>query len=104
MLGRRVAVASAAVLLLACADGASPHPNLAPLWRDFVELPRERAMAVAGDPRRPRWVAGVSAGHDTVAEAEAGALRECKARRGFRRMQAECVLYAVGDDIVWKRR
>ncbi len=99
------ALAWTAVLLLACAsDGASPHPDLVPLWREFLTLPAERALAIAGDPRRDRWVAGASGGHATRDEAEAGALLQCRMRRGVRRMQAACVLYAVGDEIVWQGR
>ena len=93
------------MLLLACESGRpSPHPDLAPVWRDFLALPAERAMAIAGDPRRDRWVAGLSGGHATSSQAEAEALVECRKRRGRRRMQAECVLYAVGDEIVWRGR
>jgi hypothetical protein len=102
-LGRQIAIAWAAVLLLACAfDGASPHPDLAPTWRDFLELPAERALAIAGDPRRDRWVAGASGGHATRGRAEAAALLECRRLRGIRRIQAACALYAVGDEIVWR--
>jgi hypothetical protein len=93
------------LLLLACAsDRASPHPNLAPAWRDFLALPAERALAIAGDPRRDRWVAGATGGHATRNQAEAEALLQCQRRRGLRRIQAACVLYAVGDEIVWRGR
>jgi hypothetical protein len=71
------------------------------VWRDFLALPEERALAIAGDPRRDRWVTGASGGHDTRGQAEAEALLQCRMRRGQRRMQAACVLYAVGDEIVW---
>jgi hypothetical protein len=102
-LGRRIAIGGTAVLLLACAsDGASPPPDLAAVWRDFLALPAERALAIAGDPRRDRWVAGYSGGHATRGQAEAEALLECRRRRGMSRMQAACVLYAVGDEIVWR--
>jgi hypothetical protein len=61
-------------------------------------------MAIAGDPRRDRWVIGGSGGHAMREEAEAEAIRKCQIRRGKRRMQAACVLYAVGDEIVWRGR
>jgi hypothetical protein len=94
-----------AVLLLACAsDGASPHPDFAPVWRDFLALPAQRALAIAGDPGRDRWVSAASGGHATQDGAEAEALSQCRIRRGMRRMQAACVLYAVGDEIVWRGR
>ncbi len=104
-LGRHIAVAGTALLLLACvSDGASPHPDLAPVWRDFIAMPAERALAIAGDPQRDRWVIGASGGHATRDRAEAEAIRQCRMRRGMRRMQAACVLYAVGDEIVWRGR
>jgi hypothetical protein len=31
-------------------------------------------------------------------------MAQCKIRRAARRMQAACVLYAVGDEIVWRGR
>ena len=104
-IGGRLAVAWTMAVLLACASaGPSPHPNLVPAWRDYVALPAERALAIAGDPRRGPWVTGASAGHPTREQAEAEALSECRIRRGMRRMQAACVLYAVGDEIVWQGR
>jgi hypothetical protein len=101
--GRQIAAGWAALLLLGCAsDRASPHPDLVPAWRDFLALPAERALAIAGDPRRDRWVAGASGGHATRGQAEAAALLECRRRREMRRMRASCALYAVGDEIVWR--
>ena len=103
-LGRSIG-APIAGLLLACASGGiSPHLDLAPVWGDYVTLPAERALAIAGDPRRDRWVTGTSGGQATREQAEAAALAQCRAQRAARRMQAQCVLYAVGDEIVWQGR
>jgi hypothetical protein len=94
-----------ASLMLACAsDQAAPHPSMASAWRDYLALPQERALAIAGDPRRPTWVAGASGGHATREQAEAEALARCQQQRQLRRMRAECVLYAVGEEIVWRGR
>jgi hypothetical protein len=71
------------------------------VWRDYQTLPSHRALAIAGDPRRDRWVTGAAGGHATRAAAEREALAQCRVRRGARRMQAACVLYADGDEIVW---
>jgi len=88
---------------LSCAsDVDAPHPDLAPTWRKFLSLHTERAFALAGDPRRDRWVAGLSGGHATRAEAEQAALRECERRRAANRLRAACRIYAVGDEIVWQ--
>lgn len=95
-------LAGALGLALACAAGGGPpHPQLNPVWKSYRQLPDERALAIAGDPRRDRWVTGASGGHGSPAEAEAGALAQCRRRRAARRMRAPCVAYAVGDVIVW---
>jgi hypothetical protein len=92
-----------AMLLLACASpDASPHPALESAWHNYRTLPAQRALAIAGDPRRGPWVTAASGGNATRGDAEADALTECRVRRAARRMQAECVLYAVGDEIVWR--
>ncbi|MBW2715070.1 MAG: hypothetical protein JRD03_03295 [Deltaproteobacteria bacterium] len=82
----------------------TPPAELAEVWRAFLALPTQRALAIAGNPRQDRWVTAASAGHATREQAEAEALSECRVRRGMRRMQAECVLYAVGNEIVWRGR
>jgi hypothetical protein len=61
-------------------------------------------MAIAGDPGRDRWVTGASGGHATRQEAEDEALLQCRMRRAARRIQADCVIYAVGEEIVWRGR
>jgi len=100
---RQIAVVWLAALLSACASGGPlPHPDLESTWRKYLALPAERALAVAGDPRRDRWVAGRSGGNATRDQAEAAALLECRRLRGIRRLQAPCLLYAVGDEIVWQ--
>ncbi len=98
-----LAIAVSTALLGCASDSARPHPDLAPVWRQFVALPAERALAIAGDPGRDSWVAGASGGHANRQEAEADALAQCRVKRALRRIQAECVLYAVGDEIVWRR-
>lgn len=91
------------LLISACSTtvGGSPDRGLSSVWRDYRGLPEQRALAIAGELRQGRWVAGASGGHASVAEAEAQALGECRKRRGLQRMQAACHLYAVGDEVVW---
>jgi hypothetical protein len=109
---RRASGSGAVLLLSACAlmDSAcarSPSPpdsELEPLWREYRALPAERALAIAGELHFDRWVAGASGGHASRDDAEAGALRECGKRRAQRRMQSPCLVYAVGDEVVWPRR
>ena len=92
-------------LLSACATSPPPiHRELTTIWRDYRELPAERALAIAGDLRNDQWVAGAAGGRASRAEAKEAALAECSRRRAQRRMQMPCGLYAVGDEVVWPRR
>jgi hypothetical protein len=79
-------------------------PEIAILWRDYSAMPDQRALAIAGELRRNRWVAGAAGGRETSAEAQSIALQECQVRRQRQRMQDPCRLYAVGDEVVWGRR
>jgi hypothetical protein len=101
-------LSTCAVVLSACARSPSsppsPHRELAPIWREYRDLPAERALAIAGELRHDHWVAGASGGHASRGKAEAQALEECRRRRAQRRMQAPCLLYAVGDEVVWPGR
>jgi hypothetical protein len=93
------------LLAIGCAaKSAKPDDHLAAVWRDYRALPEHRALAIAGDLRRGVWLAGSSGGHATSADAEQAALRECGVRRLQLRAQAQCQLYAVGDQIVWQGR
>lgn len=95
----------ATLALLACAsDSPRPQPELTAAWAAFLELPPQRAMAIAGEFRRGPWVTASSGGHATLADAENEALTCCRVAREARRMRAACVIYAVGSEIVWRGR
>ena len=119
LLGPRSALARASKLLICIAacvwivgcaaagpesESATPHPVLKKLWRDYRQLPNHRALAIAGDLSRQRWVAGATGGQPSPADAEAEALRECRKQRAKKRMQDACTLYAVGNRVVWTGR
>jgi hypothetical protein len=95
-------LACAVLLLPACTTGGrrAPNPGIASLWREYLALPPERALALAGNPDR-LWVGAVAGGQASRVEAEQSALAECRKRRAIRRMQQPCRLYATGDEIVW---
>ena len=98
-------LAGVACAQLACASsGPGPPEPLKRLWREYLELPEQRALVIAGDPETSRWVAGASGGQASAEDAEQAALAECRRRRVLRRMRAPCLPYAVGDEIVWKAR
>lgn len=44
---------------------------------------------------------GASGGHDSLAGSEEAAVSACRTRRAARRLRTACVIYAVGDEIVW---
>lgn len=102
--GLRLVLLGAALLLLACAgERVPPHRGIDLLWGDYVEMPEARALAVAGDPNH-LWVGAAAGGAASQSDAEREALERCQRRRVARRMQAPCLLYASGDEIVWKQR
>ncbi len=91
--------------VIGCASDGEPRADarFVRMWARYAELPRERALAIAGDPDR-RWVGSAVGGRPTRAAAESAAFAECDQQRIERRIQQPCRLYAVGDDIVWERR
>ena len=86
------------VLLLSCTSGPSHPLERTEFWHRYRELAPQRALAIAGDPRSV-WVGGTAAGLSSADEAEAQALAECRRQRSRRRMQAPCVLYAIGNEV-----
>lgn len=109
MRGRRgvrrapLALMAACLLALACASSPDrpPHPALGDIWRAYRKLPPKRALAIAGS-LDGFWVGAVAGGAYAQVDANAAALAECRRKRHQRRMQAPCLLYAVGSEIVWQ--
>jgi len=100
--GRLAVVLATAIGLAGCVGPRiPPHRNLDRMWRQYVKLPDERAMVVAGDPRR-LWVGASAGGAETSDEAVARAMEACKARRLVRRLPGLCRTYALGDEIIWE--
>ncbi len=99
-LGSALLVATA---LQACTSSdRPPHRELNRVWREYRAMDPARALAIAGDPREVRWVTAATGGHPDLESARAGALAQCAKSRQVRRIQAPCVLYAVGDQVVWE--
>ena len=92
------------LLSLSCATSGRniPHRGMEKIWNQYSEIPTKRALALAGDPSR-NWVAGSSGGHKAQLDADESALNECRRRRGERRIQASCQIYARGNRIVWNK-
>jgi len=100
-----VCVLGLALLAPACASNDAPKKleGLHGFWTEYQELPRHRAMALAGDPEA-RWVAGASGGQASEEEAIRAAMKQCKERRKLRHMMSTCHVYALGSEIVWHQR
>jgi len=97
-------VLTLALLLPGCRSGPRipPHPGVDAMWRQYAKLPPKRALAIAGDPNHI-WVGAAAGGAEQQVDASDVALEECRRKRTARRMQAPCMLYAVGDEILWAR-
>ena len=67
-------------------------------WRDYQNLPGEKAIAVAGD-REGRYVCGIGYGAASTDTAVREALERCEQRRADRRITDACRTYAVGDSL-----
>jgi len=101
LLLRFVCVACLSLLTVACTTTRSePHPELGATWREYVEMPNQRALAISGDPEQA-WVGAASGGHASLADAETSALAHCRERRIARRLPGPCRVYARGREIVW---
>jgi len=81
---------------LACGAPRSLPRGATPIWRDYTEMPNERALAIASDGGDV-WVAGASGGHATRLDALEAAMAECEQRRQALQLSAPCHLFAVGD-------
>ncbi|MBW2229944.1 MAG: hypothetical protein JRG92_17540 [Deltaproteobacteria bacterium] len=89
-----------ACLLSGCAPTSKAYPNeFQRLWNEYEELSPKRAIAIAGDPYR-LWLAGMSGGHATQAEANQAALDSCMKQRAKNRQQIPCRLYAEEDRLL----
>jgi hypothetical protein len=65
-------------------------------WRDYLTLPEEKAIAVAGDVEG-LYVSGVAHGLTSAEAAVREAVARCERRRADRWIAAPCRPYAVGN-------
>jgi hypothetical protein len=87
-------------LTLACStDARSSHPlERTEIWQRYLDLSDSKALAIAGYPDEA-WVAGSAGAQPTAAAAKSAALEECARQRARHRMQAPCILYALGAEV-----
>jgi hypothetical protein len=65
-------------------------------WQQYLSLPGEKALAVAGDLDGV-YASGIAQGATSTEAAIAGALAWCEQRRKDRRIGSTCETYAVGS-------
>lgn len=68
-------------------------------WSRYVQFEPHKALAVAGDIQG-QYVTGFSLGKASRDEAVQSAMDACAQRRTDRRLEDECRLYAVEDEVV----
>ena len=87
---------SVAILSASCSSSTTPrNAEFQSVWRNYESLPSHRALAVAGEISKNRYVFGMVGGSPSADEAVEAALRECLEQRAANRMQDSCKIYAV---------
>jgi hypothetical protein len=95
------AVLSSSAVLLATASCTASKTSLngefASVWHQYTTLQQHRAIAVAGEISKNRWVVGMAGSAPSANAAIEAALRECRKQRALKRMKDSCRIYAVGN-------
>ncbi len=105
---RRAATLPLVLLAISlCSGCAAGGGGLAPSrfqreFQRYLSLPHQKAFAVAGD-REDNYVFGYSYGWRGPELARDDALEQCNIRRRSLGEEAECRIYAVGNEILWQR-
>jgi hypothetical protein len=68
-------------------------------WKNYQRLGGQKALAVAGDLNGV-YVSGFAFAYPIQVLANDEALENCEERRVDRRIEGECRLYAIDDDLV----
>jgi hypothetical protein len=101
-----MSIVAASVLLTGCGSFGTPmgvafktRTQFEVEWAHFLEFESDKALAIAGDIGS-RFVLGYSFGYLTEDLAIEAAMEACELRRADRRIEDECTLYAVDDQLV----
>ncbi|MEI6707845.1 MAG: hypothetical protein WCK96_12000 [Methylococcales bacterium] len=75
-------------------------PAFTAFFQEYSSKTDKKALALAHDSnRREAW--GYGFGYSSQAQANDRALLECRNRLAEYRVNADCKLYAIGNDVVW---
>ena len=98
-----MAFASLAALMLVASScsttSAESKGEFSSAWHQYTALQRHRAIAVAGELSRNRWVVGMAGSARSEDAAIEAALGECQKQRALMRMKDACRTYAVGEKL-----
>jgi hypothetical protein len=89
------------VMMLSCASSTPRKSRFEREFERYLSLPNQKAMAIAGDPNL-RWVCGYGYASASKGLAQDAALEQCNTRKRSLGPDASCVIYAIGNDVVWK--
>jgi hypothetical protein len=81
------------------ASKSGPKGEFASVWQQYTTLHPYRAIAVAGEISKNRWVVGMAGGAPSADDAIEAALHECRKQRELKRMTDSCRIYAVGNEL-----
>lgn len=89
------------VIVLSCTSSTPRKSRFEREFERYLSLPHQRAMAIAGDPNG-HWAFGYGYASASKGLAQDAALEQCNTRKRSLGPDATCVIYAIGNDVVWK--
>lgn len=96
-----IALVAWAAIAGSCTNG--PRPSRFELaYQRYLSLPHQRAFVIAGDPEGI-WVGGYGYGYRSALKAQDRAMELCNVRKHRVGEDAKCVVYALGNKVVWKK-
>jgi hypothetical protein len=101
-LGSIVFLAMALLAHAGCASRGEPRKTrFEREFERYLSLPHQKAMVIAGSPDG-RWVYGYGYSFLSKGMAQDTAMEQCNVRKRSLGPGAECVIYAIGNEIVWE--
>lgn len=91
-----------AVSAFACTSRWPRPSRLEREFQRYLSLPNQKVFVIAGDPDG-EWVGSYGYAARSQLEAQDLAMEQCNVRKKTLSSPSECVVYAIGREIVWKR-
>jgi hypothetical protein len=88
--------------LLAGCSSPTPHPSrFEREFQQYLSLPPHKVFVIAGDPE-DRFVYGYGYKARSDDEAKDTGMEQCNIRKQSLSTRSECVVYAIGNEVVWQ--